>query len=200
MSKIILTLFVLSLTSLGLIFIANLFISDLFYADNKPEKALMLNPFNPNFLINTAYFKAKNYQDPVAVKLAQAALNQSPADINFYKLQSQTLTQLATQNPNYLKDAIQSLEKAEQFAPTDPTIPFQIAQILEVVNRQDLAKNYYEKALKLKPNYDHAMLPLAQIYIEYKNYSEAKKLLEYSIEINPKNIPAKTLLKQISWY
>jgi len=159
-------------------------------SSNEYELALAaknLFPQNPHFLLQAARLAAINNQQAQAAVFIRLALATSPSEINFYKLSSQIYTSMAVKKATYLQDALKTLQKAKTLAPTDPVLPYQIANILSAIKNNKEAIIYYEKAIQLKPNYDNAMMRLAEVYIEQKNYSKTKELLDSAIKINPQN-------------
>jgi tetratricopeptide (TPR) repeat protein len=74
---------------------------------------------------------------------------------------------------------------------------FTIGQFLESANLIDQAIPYYQKAIDLKSNYDHAYFALGQIYFTQKKYDLAKQNLELTLKYNPLSSEAQTLILQI---
>ena len=51
--------------------------------------------------------------------------------------------------------------------------------------QMDLAKHYYERAIKLDPNYPEAVNNLGTIYYSRKNYRRATRLYQRSLKLSP---------------
>ncbi len=192
--KGLVTIGILLSTLYLLVVVSKMFFADILYKDSLTTgnltyatSAIKLFPNNPFFLIQTSLLSAQSNLPNQAEKFSKQALQISPGEINFYKTSYRIYTILATKNPIYLKNALLVLQKAESIAPTDAVIPYQIANILAILDDSDQAIKYYQKSILLKPNYDIAMIQLAKLYKEQKNYSEAKKLIESAIKINPAN-------------
>lgn len=182
------------ITGYWLLVIGKMFFADLLYkyslsGNNFPaaKAAKNLFPSNPFILMQAAKLAATNNLPTEALSWSRQAIQTSPGEINFYKLQSQIFTTLAITKPTYLDKAIQSLQEASLRAPTDPVLPYQLGNIYFAQNQLTVAETFYQKALSLKPNYDLAMLKLATIYVEQKKYPEAKKMLDSATRINPLN-------------
>ncbi len=141
------------------------------------NRAIRLNPLEPNFYSErgvtyaklAGYFaqeneieEAEKYIKPAENDL-QTALNISPYHINFYKSKARIYYYLALYDLNLLEKGIKTLEKAEKLAPTDPKIPFNIAQIYQTLDENNKAKKYYQKTLELKPNYLEAKERLEEL-------------------------------------
>ncbi len=170
------------------------YLADFFYSlgqkDNSLNSSLLafqFDPINPNFSIQLGSFYATKNQSNLAIYYINKAQNVSSFEINFYKQASIAYTNLALHNISFLSQAIEKLQAAQIFAPTDAVIPYQLGNLYKAINDSDKAQEYYLQALSLKPNYDHAMLQLGQLYFEQKNYSKAKELFDSAIKINPKN-------------
>lgn len=149
--------------------------------------AFQLDPVNPNFSIQLGSLYAANNQPNLAIYYINKAQNISSFEINFYKQASIAYTNLALHNISFLKQAIEKLQTAQIFAPTDAVIPYQLGNLYKAISDSEKAQKYYLQALNLKPNYDHAMLQLGQLYFEQKNYPKAKELFDSAVKINPKN-------------
>jgi tetratricopeptide (TPR) repeat protein len=88
--------------------------------------------------------------------------------------------------------------QANKLAPTDAKIYFNLGQFLESASLMDDAAIYYQKAIDLKSNYDHAYFALAQIYYNQKQYDLAKTNLEQTLKYAPTNSEAQEMLEKIS--
>ena len=88
--------------------------------------------------------------------------------------------------------------QASKLAPTDPKNYYSLAQFLESANLLDDAAFYYQQAIKLKPNYDHAYFALGKIYLQQKNYPLATDNLQQAVNFSyPVNTEAQKLLDDI---
>lgn len=88
--------------------------------------------------------------------------------------------------------------QASKLAPTDPKNYYSLAQFLESAQLTDDAIFYYQQAIKLKPNYDHAYFSLGKIYFDKKDYHPAADNLQQAVNYShPVNTEAQKLLDQI---
>jgi putative inorganic carbon (hco3(-)) transporter len=133
-----------------------------------------------------------------AINYSNKSIQISPADTNLWKERAQTFYYLSTIDSQYFSEAIQSLLTVTKLAPTDAKTFYLIGDFLEMAKSQEKAIEYYQKAISLKPNYDHALFNLGKIYFDQKNYSEAKKDFETVLKIAPANSDAKDYLDKIS--
>ena len=177
---------------------------DYYAAYQNISKSVYFRPNEPNYLINMATSAAKMAiltKDPKyideSLKYSTKSTTISPANINFHKLQAQTYYYLATIDTKYLVQAIQSILQAIKLAPTDAKLPYTLGQFLESAELLDDAVYYYQKAVDLKPNYDHAYFALGKIYYNQKKYDLAKKNLELNLLYAPTNSSAQEMLKKI---
>lgn len=192
--KKILSLTIFIFTFFWLATVCKWYLGDFFYAIsqknnslNPAKLAVNFDPENPNFSINLANLYADENQPNQTIFYLNQTFHHSPYEINFYKQASTAYTKLAIHNLIYINQAIANLQTAANFAPTDAILPYQLGNIYKATNDQTNAEKYYQKALQLKPNYDHAMLQLGQLYFEQKKYAKAKVLFESAVKINPKN-------------
>jgi len=142
------------------------------------EKAIKFNPLEPNFYaqrsVALAQVVASSYQNSQnkkeiqdlasqAIADSQKALLISPFHINFYKNQVKVWYYLAFYNLDYLESGIETLKLTQDLAPTDPKIPYNLGLIYQTLDKNNLAKENFERALELKPNFNEAKASLEQI-------------------------------------
>ena len=124
-----------------------------------------------------------------AIKLLRKALdlNQSywPAYLslgNVYKFYKDGL---------YADEALANYQQAEKYAPTDATIKFQIGDLFYSVKKNHSAAiNYFEEAIKLKPDYVLAYWELGVAHRDRGDDSEAIKQLKAAINLDDKYLSA----------
>jgi O-antigen ligase len=214
-------LFVPVFIFISLLFIKNIvsfYLADIFYAKSlssddhqqyqlayeQSSQALSLNPNEPTFLIQIATLAAKmavttkdqSYINQ-AIDFSTKALQISPANVNLWKERAQIYYYLATIDTKYFQDTIQSMLQATKLAPTDAKLYFSLGQFLESAGLVDESLPYYQKAIELKSNYDHAYFALGQIYFDQKKYDLAKENLLLNLKYAPTNTAAQDLLKKI---
>jgi O-antigen ligase/Tfp pilus assembly protein PilF len=133
-----------------------------------------------------------------AINYSNLTINSSPANINFWKQRAQAYLYLSGVDSKYFSDSIYALSKASLLAPTDAKIYYSIGQFLETANFSEEAIPYYQKAIELKPNYDHSYFALGKIYLSQKENQLAKENLQKTIDYSyPTNTEAENLLNQI---
>lgn len=94
---------------------------------------------------------------------SKKAIENSPYHPNYYKSRSRALVVLGTMDSRYFKESDEALAHAQTISPTDPRIPYIRAINAKYDNQPELAKKYYEEALKLKPDFADAKAQLQQL-------------------------------------
>jgi len=217
----VLTFFIPFFVFVSLIIIKNIFSSyfaDIFYAkaqsNNSQDQyeiayqqifqSISLSPNEPTFLIEGGSLAAKmavitkeeKYINE-AISLSDKSIQISPANVNFWKERAQNYYYLATLDTKYFQTTIESMLQATKLAPTDAKLYFSTAQFLNSAGLIDDSIPYYQKAIELKSNYDHAYFALGQIYFDQKKYHLAKENLLLNLKYAPTNTDAQELLKKI---
>lgn len=199
----------------------NYFIADLYYSkaiklDNTKDyqsaynfinKSLSLRPKQSNYLTKSASLASKiavitNNENPeylnTAITNIDHALKKSPANISFWKEKAQIYYYLSSLDNQYFQSAINSLVQIQFLAPTDAKNIYTIAQFLESAQLTEQSIPYYQQAIELKENYDHAYFALGKIYFNQKEYKLAKENLNQALKYAPNNITAQEILNQIN--
>lgn len=148
------------------------------------EKATKLQPRQPLFLAQLAETEAKavatlqvqleslpatastqirDQAHSMIDSYTQLAINHStqtlvlnPHHTNLYKSKAKTELYLATADPQYTSQALNTLLELTAISPTDPKILYNIGLIYEQLEKPDQALQTYQKALELKPDYQAA--------------------------------------------
>lgn len=85
--------------------------------------------------------------------------------------------------------AIYHLQKAQQAYPKEPSVYFDLGLAFQAKGEPEKATEYFNKAIKLKPNYSEAYLQLGNLEFDRKNYKGAisryKKALENELYTTP---------------
>ena len=137
---------------------------------------------------------------PNAIAHSNLALKLSPASTNLWKERAQVFSLISLSDTKYFSYAIEALEKCALLAPTDAKTFYLLGRFYDAAQDKDSSIKNYLKALELKNNYDHATFALGEIYFAKKNYSEAKKYFDLTLQIAPSNASAQKYLDQIKKY
>ncbi|MGI5840647.1 MAG: O-antigen ligase family protein [Patescibacteria group bacterium] len=132
-----------------------------------------------------------------SVNYSDISVNISPANTNFWKERAQVYYYLSTINSEYFLESIQSLLKVSHLAPTDAKTYYLIGKFLDAVGQKDEAVSYYQQAIVLKPNYDHAYYNLANIYHSKNDWGKTVEYLNLTLQYAPNNVEAQELLDQL---
>lgn len=98
-----------------------------------------------------------------ALKASERAIELSPYHPNYLKSRSRAAIILSTIDPKYLEVADQAMEQAGRISPTDPRIPNSRGVIAKYRGQNELARTYFEAALKLKPDFGDPRVQLQEI-------------------------------------
>lgn len=167
-------------------------------------------------LANLAYIAAYQKEQKLAenlIKLAQQhnllTLQAASSNILYWKTTAKNdyLFYQMTVKKAYIEDGLDSLEKAESLAPTDPKLPYTTALFYSLMSDEEKdpakAKNYQEQALKkiewsikLKPDFKDSYFLKAQLLKKFGQKEESKKTFEYILkEFDPTDAEVKKELE-----
>lgn len=150
----------------------------------------------------------QDQQLETATQLASESLDASdrslqlnPVHLNFYKTRVQVLLTLAQAQPDFYQEALNTLDLARKYAPTDPKLVYNQAIIYNVMGESEIAEVLLREAIDMKPNYETARYQLAQLLERKQEYEEAAKHYQYILEyIAPANELVKERLEIIATF
>lgn len=120
-----------------------------------------------------------------AIAEYRKALGKNPQAINLhYKLGRALLQQ--SHDPSVLEQAKKEFEAELALNPADAVAEYQVAQILGAQGHKADAAARYERAARLRPDFPEALIAVAKIRSDAKNYAEAVKLLERAVKLQPR--------------
>ncbi len=130
-----------------------------------------------------------------AVETSDQAMKLNSVHLNLYKDRARIYILLAQINPNYLHPALETLDQAQQLAPTDPKITYNRALISLELGQTEIGQQLLETTLKMKPNYGAARIKLAELLAKQGKIEESIQQYQYILDyINPED---EASLKQI---
>ncbi|MBI3954574.1 O-antigen ligase family protein [Candidatus Collierbacteria bacterium] len=88
-----------------------------------------------------------------ALENSYLAVKLNPYHVNIFKSKAKVELALAVFKPEYTNTALNTLLELSALAPTDPKILYNIGLVYEQMGLNNQAKQAYEKALELKPDY-----------------------------------------------
>jgi len=134
----------------------------------------------------------------MAVNESDLALKISPYHLNFWKERAKMFISLAEVNSQYQQNALDTLLRAAELAPTDAKVFYNLGLLYSHLDQIDTAIKTMEHTIELKPNYSQACYALALFYEEKGKIKEAREQLEYILEhINPTDTRAKNKLEEL---
>jgi curved DNA-binding protein CbpA len=102
-------------------------------------------------------FEAKNFFD--AVELLRVATAHAPQEARYYAALGRALAK----NPHWVREGLQSLEKAVQLAPRHPGYHAELAELLAAQGLRIRARKIAEAALRLDPQHEGALRVLEAV-------------------------------------
>jgi len=134
----------------------------------------------------------------LAIKQSDLALKVSPYNVNFWKNRTRLFYSLSEIDTKYNQEALKSLIRASELAPTDAKIAYNLGVLYAKLGQEETAIQVLEKTVELKPNYDQARYALGLFYEKKKQIAKAKEQYQYILEkINPNYEPAIEKLKKL---
>lgn len=124
-----------------------------------PQEALFPSEYAA-FTAELAAAAAESNDTQLTLTLAQESLSAlaraeklNSVHLNFKKSKARTLIQLSKIDPNFLREAYQTLQEAHQLSPTDPKITYNLGVLAEDLKDLPAAKKWLETTVSLKPDY-----------------------------------------------
>jgi tetratricopeptide (TPR) repeat protein len=112
------------------------------------------------------------------------SLNSMAPDLH-YRLGRAIL--MRSHGPDALNQAKAEFEKERDLNPEDSATEFQLGQIAQVENNAIEARNHFERALTLYPDFPESLVALAKLETQSKQYEKAVALLRRAIALQPAN-------------
>lgn len=94
---------------------------------------------------------------------------------------------MRSHNPDALEQASAAFASELKLNPEDAACEFQLGQIAQVQGKDDGARAHLERALSLSPDFPEAMIALAKLDAQSKQYGPAIDLLNRAIKLQPSN-------------
>ncbi|MCX6724650.1 MAG: tetratricopeptide repeat protein [Candidatus Shapirobacteria bacterium] len=82
----------------------------------------------------------------------------------------------------YNQEALKSLIRASELAPTDAKIAYNLGVLYAKLGQEETAIQVLEKTIELKPNYDQARYALGLFYEKKGEISKAKEQYQYILD------------------
>lgn len=123
-----------------------------------------------------------------ALDASDRSLILNPVHLNFYRSRVQVLLTLAQAQPEFMNEAIRTIEVAKALAPTDPKLLYNEGVIYMAMEEDAKAIEALIEAVEMKPNYEPARYQLGQLYEKQQQLDLAREQYQYILDnINPEN-------------
>ncbi|MFV0627202.1 MAG: tetratricopeptide repeat protein [Alphaproteobacteria bacterium] len=164
---------------------AYLQIANIYLGLNEKEKAIQ--NFNKTLELNPSLIEAQANilflnED---IESLESLKNLHAEEVSIYYF----LSKLYQKN-NTVK-ALNNIETADQLLQNSDLICFQKGYLELLLGKSNEAKSSFEKAIQYNSYHLEAIINLANLETNEKNYDKAEKLYKRAIEINPKNLNAR---------
>lgn len=130
-----------------------------------------------------------------SIKYNDLSLKESSKNVLYWKTKAKNtyLFYQVSLNSQYLKNGIDALNKAFEFAPSDPKIPYSKSVFYSLLfddEKNSREKNLFQKlsldsieeSIRLKNNYRDSYFLKGQLLKKYQNKKEAKQAFQYILE------------------
>ena len=97
---------------------------------------------------------------------------------------------LASHAPEALEAALKEFHAELALNPQDAVAEYQVAQVLDVLQKKPEAIPHYERALEIQPDFAEVLVAVGKIRVEQKRNEEAVRLLERAVQLAPRSEPA----------
>ena len=219
----VLITFILLITFYLLLFVAKLWRSDYLFNLGRNQvkarllqegwqnlsRAVRLSPKEPVFRNDLAEAEAQlaiAYSSPSAqlakqftdqaVADSDLVIAQNPVNLNFYRSRIKIFLILATINPDYYNQVLETFDRAITLAPTDAKLTYNLGLIYNQMGQTGLAEQLLVETIQLKPNYEAARNSLGSLYEQTNRPDPAREQYQYILEfLNPENEVVKERLK-----
>lgn len=135
--------------------------------------------------LSARIFEVQNrYSEAVAEYQKAIEVNPNAPDLHF-RLGRAIL--LESHSPDALDQAAAAFQSELKISPEDSACEFQLGQIAQVRGQASQAKQHFERALQLSPDFVNASVALARLYSHDQQYNRAIPLLQHAVELQPAN-------------
>jgi tetratricopeptide (TPR) repeat protein len=121
-----------------------------------------------------------------AVAEYRKAIEKNPKAIDLHYRLGRALL-LQSHDPAILGEARKAFETELSLNPSDAVAEYQVGQILIAEQKKGEAATHLERAAKLRPDFPEALVAVARLRSDAKQYDDAIALLERAIALQPRN-------------
>ncbi|WP_459682953.1 tetratricopeptide repeat protein [Vibrio comitans] len=146
-------------------------------------------------LAEKAYLKALDYNENDVKSLEELGLIYTKQGLTSegrnYFFRAINADQIRLNNPNILTSYSEVTESTLKSLPYDSESPFRsymgLGILLDIDNKHDIAKRYYERALEISPNSTQAMINLGYSHYMSGSYYLAQRITNRALKKDPGN-------------
>jgi tetratricopeptide (TPR) repeat protein len=121
----------------------------------------------------------------LAIENINKALQANPYNLNTYKTKAKVEIYLGSIDQSYYLSSLKTLAKANELAPTDPKIVYNMGLLYDHLGQTSQAELAFKKTLELKSNYDQARVSYIELLKKQNNIPETKVQVQKLIEDYP---------------
>jgi tetratricopeptide (TPR) repeat protein len=145
--------------------------------------------------LSAEVFETQGQFEPAVDEYRKAiSLNPKSPDLH-YRLGRAIL--MRSHAPAALEEAKAEFQKERELSPEDSATEYQLGQIAQVENNATQSRDHFERALKLSPDFPEALVALAKLNSQSKQYDRAAALLQQAIALQPANEAAHYTLMMV---
>ncbi len=123
---------------------------------------------------------------PEVIQSSDNAVRLNKVHLNYWKSRARIFLLLSLMDDKYLIDALETLQKTRELAPTDVKVVYNIGLIYESLGKIDEADQHYQMAIDMRPLYEEARQSYAKFLEANGNPQAAADQYRYVIEkLNP---------------
>lgn len=151
-------------------------------AVNYLNQAMKMAPYDGSAYYVKGMLQARQGDSLASLTSFRYAMNVNPKLLRAYEQSIIILRKL--KNP---AEALAINEKAIKRFPNIPSLYFERGEIFNVLAKPDTALINYQKAVALRPGYEDALMRIATVGTQQKEYYKAIRALEALLKIKPKS-------------
>jgi tetratricopeptide (TPR) repeat protein len=121
-----------------------------------------------------------------AVAEYRKAIEKNPKAIDLHYRLGRALL-LQSHDPSNLEQARKEFEAELSLNPSDAVAEYQVAEVLTAEQKKSEAAGHFERAAELRPDFPEALIAVAKLRSDAKQYSAAIALLEKAVKLQPRN-------------
>ncbi len=156
--------------------------------EQKPEESVFADELSSNDAVIAAALAGKK-DSTNAAKFAQEAVTMSnqavqnhPNNIIFWKTRVRVFYSLAQIDPQYLRYALQAIQKANELAPTDAKISYNLGLLYSQTGDIQKAVSVMENTVRLKRDYRDAYYALGLFYHQAALDKDGKTIVNQDLQ------------------